>query len=220
MKLLTYSSDALAAKLTSDHGTGRAFAILFESGESDQLAASLSTELSKSQRALAIEVPRITPSNWRAISDEVQAIFGTKSIRQVSLVGLGSAGAIAQNIVLSTTRFVRTMVLVDATTRPHPSRMTQVIDRIERALPLGLPLRLKGTHFDSRSLLQRMRCPALIVTSSDASPHIKNEALVMCNAIPTAWSVELPKTPNLVQEVAQVIGDFQQVPARCPQRAQ
>ena len=70
-------------------------------------------------------------------------------------------------------------MLVDATTRPHPSTWTRLITRIESLLPIGLPLRSSDVVFNGKPFLQRIRCPVLVLSTAQATPYQMAEAKVL-----------------------------------------
>lgn len=200
-----------------ESGTGRAFILLYDGAPYDRFVSLVFEAISAVTRTLLVRSPRINTGNWNALSGELIELLEYKKIRQASFIGFGAAGSLVQNVALRQIRLVRTCALVDAATRAHPSKMTRLIDRVERALPLGLPLRSYSRDFDAKPFLQRIRCPVLIITSAHASAHERAEADVLVAALPVAWKVELPAA-NEVEELAKLVLAFQDVPARRPQK--
>jgi len=205
-------------QIRADEGTGRAFVLLFERGSAEGEARALLGALSPRHRVLLLEVPVLEPGSWRASAGEVLELLKGQGVRQVSFVAFGPAAAPVQYLCLTEPRFVRTMALVDAVTRPHASRLTRLVDRLESWLPLGLPLRLSGEGFDCRPFLQRIRCPVLIITTPAASEYVRGEGAVMADRLPTAWQVALA-AEGAAEELARLVATFTDVPAKCPQRS-
>jgi hypothetical protein len=203
-------------KLLSDAGKGRAVAVLFESGEYRGFAEHLFAALSNKTRTLLIETPVISAANWRGVSAALRARLEELRIRQFSPVAFGGSGAIAQAIAIDDLRIIRTMVLVDAATRPHPTRRDRTLDRLERFFPLGLPMRSRTPGFDGKPYLQRMRCPVLLVSSSRRTPFLESQAEIMAEGMPTSWLVKLGEGEQ-ADELARMVLEFQDVPAKCPQ---
>jgi hypothetical protein len=207
----------LKLKLVSDIGKGRAFLVVREENSYAEFAKKVSDELSRRTRVVVLESPIVRDTNWGELSGQLLAQLKELSIRQASFVGFGAACSLIQNVCLQDIKLVRTAVFVDAASRAHPSALARFIDRVERALPLGLPLRLKNQGFDAKPYLQRMRCPALVVTTETASPHIRNEAELLEAMLPTSWRLDI-STSDAVDKLAEQILNFQEVPARCPQK--
>lgn len=203
----------------SDAGAGRPFLVLVERGTSwGQLAAQLSSKLAGRARVLCVESELVRAQNWSALSDAILQLAQENSLRQFSVIALGAASVLAQNIMLLDLRTVRSAVLVNPTLRPHPTKFTRFVDRLERYLPLGLPLRSRGEAYDGKSLLQRMRCPVLLVSTAGASPFERGQTVIMAERMPTAWHVEILE-PDFTSALVNVVMDFQGTAARCPQRA-
>ena len=209
--------DLSKIKIVSDAGKGRTFVVLFERGNYDHLAQTLAESLAAKSRSLLLECAFVSDSNWQALTNELHQQLKNLNIRQCSLVGFGPASSIIQNLCLQDLRLVRTAVLVDASFRPHPTFISRVIDRIERALPLGLPLRQRLTGFDSKPYLQRIRCPVLVVSTAQSSELSRSQSQCLAQALPTSWRTELVAEVG-ADELCQQVLEFQEVPARCPQK--
>lgn len=203
--------------IVSDSGLGRAFVLLSEAGQHQEYASQIAAILSSDVRVVSIDVPQITDENWKEYSVSLLEMIRSLSIRQASFVGFGAACALVQNTYLREPKLVRTMVLVNCSCRPHPTFISRCIDKLEGILPLGLPLRSSTKGFDSRSHLQRIRCPGLVVTLPDAGEALKKEAHMINTGMPTSWYVDLPKLEER-EELARLIREFQEVPAKCPQK--
>lgn len=222
MNLHTESSEANPTLRTlCDSGRGRTVLLLVEQqGEHRKLVESIVSALAQRGRVVALEYSSIKGSQWRENCDHTIKRLGELSVRQFSIVGLGSAATIAQELALRQLRQVRTLVLVDATTRPHPSLSSRIIDRLERSLPLGLPLRRNSVEFDGRPLLHRLRCPALVISTTLASQLSRAQSAILLSGLPTAFSATIAATDfeQLSIQVAEAAEGFQETPAKCPQR--
>lgn len=204
-------------KTIADSGTGRSFCFLAESGKALNLAKKILESSDSENRKIIMELPPIKDNNWKEISAAIIAELGSLKIRQTSLVGISSAGAIAQNLVLNQPKLVRTLVLVDSASRAHPSKFSIFIDWLESHLPLGLPLRKRVLGFDSKPYLQRLRCPTLVATTAAADEHIRQESKNILNRAPSAWEANIPSA-SPEKELAELIKNLENVPAKCPQK--
>jgi pimeloyl-ACP methyl ester carboxylesterase len=209
----------LASSLTllTDSGSGRPCVVLHERGDTLRLATTLTETLSTKGRVLRIETPVVNDQNWEDLTTALLALLSERAVRHAAFISFGACGALVQALALRALRLVRTIVFVDASTRAHPSRMSRVVDQIEKWLPLGLPLRLAQSGFDAKPFLQRIRCPVLVVISPAASPYERSEATVLEAGLPTAWMATLG-TANTSEELAALVLEFQEVPAKCPQK--
>ena len=200
-----------------DKGTGRAFCLLVDNTKDLDLAKKLGDQLEVKSRLLIYSLEEVSQYNWQDLTTTILDKFKEKKVRQVSMIGIKAAGAIAQNIALTDRKLCRSLILIDTTTRPHPTSFSQFIDRVESILPLGLPLRQNSLNFDSKPFLQRMRCPALIITTQAASDHERSEAAILTKRIPTAWHYE-SNNSNSAEDIAKLVSQFEAVPAKCPQK--
>ena len=200
----------------SELGQGRAFILLREKG-SYPLADALLAPLAERARVLLLECEAVSAAGWKSLGESLLRTLQERGIRQASFVGFGAGSALVQDLALRELKLVRTLVLVDAETRPHATRLDRVIDRLEQFFPLGLPLRARGRWFDVRPFLHRLRCPTLVVTTPQATAHSRAEAVVFAKQLPTGWSVELSAGEEAAQLCAHLLR-FQDVSAKCPQR--
>lgn len=208
----------LAIEVQHDGGKGRAFVLLYEGVPYQRFVSALVTPLEARARVVVLAVAEVTDATWEARVEALRATLLSLNIRQAQFVAFGGCGILVQELAFYDLRLVRTAVFVDATTRPRPTLSQRIVDSIERSLPLGLPLRLRGRGFDGRSFLQRIRCPALVVTTADASPFIRRQAMLLSSEMPTAWLAPPLSREHEVEELARMVADFQEVPARAPQR--
>jgi pimeloyl-ACP methyl ester carboxylesterase len=141
-------------------------------------------------------------------------------VRQASLIGMGAGATLAQNLALTEPKMVRSMAVVDAASRPHPSRWERFVDALEARLPFGLPLRLGSAGFNVRSYVHRFRCPLLIVCTRRAGTFIRAELKQLSVLAPTAWRVDLTDIPvdEEAASFAETILSFQETPVKCPQK--
>lgn len=221
--------------VTSDTGKGRVFVLLHEHAQYISYVRELVRVLENSARVVLLEVPVVDQQNWKALGAALVTTCEGRAIRQASFLGFGAAATIVQEVALNVLKLVRTLVLVDATTRAHPSWCQRFSDRVEEFLPLGLPLRLRGLGFDGKPYLHRLRCPALVVCSRAATIFERAQAELLADRLPTAWRIELGRSDlgpipkqqlagahNINEELqlAELVREFSETPARCPQRAQ
>lgn len=202
--------------LEKEQGKGRAFIVLYEENTYSDFASGLFGVLAQETRTLLVKSPVITNSNWAPLTISLQKLLLDNSIRQASFVCFSAASALVLNLCLLELKFIRTLVIVDACTRPHPTLLSRFIDKLENYLPLGLPLRSFSQAFDAKSFLQRVRCPVLVVTSSRAGAYLKFQAEAFHSQLPTGWVQNL-SSQNEVQELNQHVLEFQKIQAKCPQ---
>lgn len=200
-----------------DAGTGRPCIVLHEREDSHHLVPALAQTLAGKGRVLQIQTPLVTDTNWEQLTTALMDLLAGASIRHASFISFGACGALVQSLALRALRMVRTIVFVDASTRAHASGPSRFVDRVERWLPLGLPLRLTQSGFDAKPFLQRIRCPVLVVSSPRANAYQLSEASVLEAGLPTAWSATLT-SGDPAQELAALVLEFQEVPAKCPQK--
>lgn len=208
-------------KIVLDSGKGRAFIITFEGDGYIELAEKLAKLLTIETRVVLVKIPKVTDYNWGTISESLRSVVSNCGVRQASFVAFAGAASVVMNLALLEIKLVRTLVLIDASTRPHPRFIDRIIDRIEQVLPLGLPLRSSGKGFDAKSFLQRLRCPVLVVISRLADHFIIREAEVFRKSLPSGWVVKLNcdnKSSCESDDLGRLVVDFQQIPAKCPQK--
>jgi hypothetical protein len=203
--------------LVSEGGVGRPFVLLVEAESWSEYARHVYEHLAPKTRVLLVRTPAINDDSWREVSAALPSFLKERGVRQASFVAFGAACAVLQNVCLAEPRFVRAVVFFHGAARAHPSRASRFVDRLESALPLGLPLRLAERGFDGRAFLQRIRCPALVVTPPSATPTEQREAAEMAARMPTAWLIELSATDG-PSDVGRLVLEFRDVPAKCPQR--
>lgn len=207
--------------LRSDRGTGRAFVALVDDPEYLPMVEAIAGYIEASARSVVLESSAVTGTSWRFLSEQVQTQLVQLGVRQASLIGIGACATLAQSIALREPKSVRSMVVVDAATRPHPSRWERFVDAIERRLPFGLPLRLGAEGFNVRSYSHRFRCPLLLITTRRAGNFVREELRAFATLAPTAWRVDLSGVAgeDEARRVAETLEAFQSTPAKCPQRA-
>jgi hypothetical protein len=204
-------------QLVSCEGQGRSFVLVFDEPAYEHIVVSLADVLKQKSKVLVYRSQSVDGSNWNNLSQALRASLAEQSVRQASLVAMGSASALIQNIGLEDVKLVRSLVIIDGTCRPHPNWKDRLIDRIESSLPLGLPFRGSTEGFDSKPYLQRLRCPILLVLTSLATEFVRDQAVGMAGRLPTSWLVDLAANsePN---KLGELVENFQDVPVKCPQK--
>jgi pimeloyl-ACP methyl ester carboxylesterase len=155
---------------------------------------------------------------------ELSKLLVKHRIKRGTAFGIGTGASIAQALAITAPRMVRHIVLLDSTTRLEPSFVSRFIDSIEKCLPMGLPLRRISKAFDSRPMLHRINCPALVLYSTNATSYIRSQAQYIACKIPNAWLYGL-KTPHTTSEgkasdeLKSILNKFLQVPRKRPQKA-
>lgn len=200
----------------SIEGNGRSFVLVVEAGsEFEVRAEQLAKQLLDLGQICILKVYLL--DDWRKGVEELLEFFDSSGIRTASFIALGDASVLVQAICLKKVRLIRTLVFVDGATRAHASRFVKFIDRVEGYLPLGLPFRSDFPGFDGKPFLQRIRCPVLIVLSPLASEYRKEQAKLLVEGMPTSFLVDF-NNDNFDQGLISAIKDFQEVPAKSPQK--
>src|SRR5215210_2089205 len=125
------NTSAREMTVVSDQGSGRPFVVVFDEPAYTQLAAGIGRELATLNRAIVLESVRVSADNWSTLSEVLVSIVRNLGVRQASFVCFASAATLVQNAALEEPKLVRSLVMVDATSRPHPSRWERMVDRIE-----------------------------------------------------------------------------------------
>ncbi|MCB0333124.1 MAG: hypothetical protein KDD55_06465 [Bdellovibrionales bacterium] len=199
-----------------EQGKGRTFVVCVE-GDTTVLLP-LCQHLAQTARCLLLRVQGVRSNEELEI--RIHSIFDAlaeRNVRQFSCIGFQDACVAVQRLALQEPKRIRTLILIDAVTRPHPTALERVFDWMESHLPLGLPFRVrsKGAHF--KPFLQRLRCPVLVVRTNQESPYRESESRVLLEALPTSWAIRWSSYPD-PQGILQEIEDFQDVPVKCPQK--
>jgi pimeloyl-ACP methyl ester carboxylesterase len=204
----------------SDQGSGRSFVVVFDDHRYLELARAVAGVIADRARTIVIESAPVTGESWRSLAAEFEAALAAAKVRQASFVGIGAGATLVQNLALDTPKIVRTLVIVDASLRAHPSRWERIVDAVEAKLPFGLPLRLGSKSFNVRAFAHRLRCPMLLVSSQQASRFISNELRDLGKVAPTAWYVQLHATSreDEAAELGDLVLQFHDTPAKCPQK--
>lgn len=199
-------------------GKGRSIVLLVEQGSRFcETAKNVGVLLAQTHSVLVIEVPSFDEHNWDARAEELLVFLSAERVRFACYLGFGSAATLLQYLFLADAKKVRSLILIDATTRPHPSIWTRFLSRVEATLPIGLPLRSSDTVFNGKPFLQRIRCPALVLTSKSASAHELSEASALVETLPTAWHDSISEDEN-EEVIATIVKNFQDIAAKCPQK--
>jgi hypothetical protein len=215
---VVYSSTAQQVRVLLDVGEGRPLIILYDESRYSHLVESTAQSISAKTRVLVLSCEAITAKNWKVIADQFCSTIKEKKVRQASYVCFGSTANIVEDQLLTEPKSVRTLVIVDSPSRPHPTSWDRLVDRMEQMLPLGLPLRLGSSGFNVRAFLHRIRCPLLVVTTPFAGTFLHGDAAVVAKSAPTAWRISLTEQELQQGSLSETILKFQDTPAKCPQK--
>lgn len=205
-------------QILKDQGKGRAFCFIQEEKVTNNFSLEeLENSFISNSRILVIQTHIISDENWLSISEEILKKLEELNIRQASFVGFGATTSICQHIALVNNKLTRSLVLINPMTRPNPTGLQKIIDRLENFLPLGLPLRQKTKNFDSKPFLQRLRSPLLILTTDDVDHYTERESQIMLKRVPTSWHFKLKKDAA-EKQASELINEFENVPVKCPQK--
>jgi hypothetical protein len=206
-------------KVLSDQGSGRTFITIVDDESYLPFATAVVEKLSSKARSVLLMSSAVTASTWQSLSEAFSEKLGELNVRQASIVGMGAGATLAQNVALHQPKIVRTLTIVDSSSRPHPTRWERMVDWIEEHLPFGLPLRLGSTGFNVKAYLHRLRCPVLVIATGKANSFIREEIKSLALRAPTAWRVMLSgPIERQIVELSETLLNFQDTPAKCPQK--
>lgn len=208
-------------RVLSDAGTGRTFITILDEQSYLPFATAVAEKLSARARSILLMSSAVNVSSWEGLSETFSRKISELGIRQASLVGLGAGATLVQNVALDQPKLVRSLAIVDSSSRPHPTQWDRFIDWLEEHLPFGLPLRLGTKGFNVKAYLHRLRCPVLVIATSKASTFIQEEVRSVALRAPTAWRVFLRGTEEQqIADLSDTLLSFQDTPAKCPQKNQ
>lgn len=205
-------------QIVSDTGEGRPLVFISDEESYAQMANSTAAAIAGRCRVIVLRSPPISDRDWNARCLGFTSSLRGLKIRQASFVCFGATANLVESQLLREPKSIRTLVIVDGPSRPHPTSWDRLIDRIESLLPLGLPLRLGASGFNVRAYLHRIRCPLLVVTTPLAGSFLSGDATVVAKSAPTAWSVALSEKEINEGLLSETILKFQDTPAKCPQK--
>jgi len=208
-------------EVLSDTGAGRTFITILDEQTYLPFATAVAAKLSLRARSILLMSPEVNVSSWEGLSHIFSEKLAELGIRQASLVGMGAGATLVQNVALNQPKLVRSLAIVDSSSRPHPTRWDRCIDWLEEHLPFGLPLRLGTKGFNVKAYLHRLRCPVLVIATGKASSFIQEEVRGMNLRAPTAWRVFVGGTDEeQIAQLSDTLLSFQDTPAKCPQKNQ
>jgi pimeloyl-ACP methyl ester carboxylesterase len=145
-------------------------------------------------------------------------------VKRATFLGIAAGGAVVQAMSNVYPKTVRRVILLDSSARVAPGFWQKVSDYLEEFFPLGLPLRSLSAEFDSRPMLHRIHCPALVLVSASAGVWLEDQAKMIARRIPNAWFAKLKGSSLnhegvLSEELRSKVKEFLQVPAKRPQKA-
>jgi pimeloyl-ACP methyl ester carboxylesterase len=206
-------------KVLSDQGSGRTFITIVDDEAYLPFATAVVEKLASKARSVLLMSSAVTATTWQPLSEAFSGKLTELNVRQASIVGMGAGATLAQNVALNQPKIVRTLAIVDSSSRPHPTRWERIVDWIEEHLPFGLPLRLGSTGFNVKAYLHRVRCPVLVIATGRASSFIREEIKSLALRAPTAWRVMLSgPVERQIAELSEALINFQDTPAKCPQK--
>lgn len=214
---MQHSSNGI--EILSDKGSGRTFITIVDDEAYLPFAKAVVDTLSAKARSVLLMSSSVTASSWEGLSESLSSVLTNLNVRQASVVGMGAGAALAQNLALSQPKTVRSLAIVDSSSRPHPTRWERLVDWVEEHLPFGLPLRLGSTGFNVKAYVHRLRCPLLVIATSRASAFIREELQSLASRAPTAWKISLAGSlDSQIADLSDALLSFQDTPAKCPQK--
>ncbi|MCB0325369.1 MAG: hypothetical protein KDD69_17420 [Bdellovibrionales bacterium] len=186
--------------------------------QAQQLLADFQTDF----RSFVVAGDPPSGESVEAYARELEQCLVSEGVKWVTAFGIGSGASAAQALTIQSARMVRRVVLLDATTRFEPGLVQRAIDRLERFFPLGLPLRRLTKQYDSRPMLHRIHCPALVLLSPTQGGFIEEQGRNIAQRIPNAWFRRLREPAirggKLGAELHELLSEFLEVPVKRPQK--
>ena len=204
-------------KIMSDSGRGRTWLAIFSEDYWSSICQETLRQLSEKLRKIELKSIKPDSGNWKDLSEDFQNKLAELKVRQSSLICFGACSCLGLNQALINKKSVRSLVLVDAISRPSPTKKERIISTLEEKLPLGLPFKSGIKDFDAKPYLQRIRVPSLIVVGPKADTYTKSEADIFLERMPTAVKHEC--LDNEYSDLGNQIERFLEVPVKCPQKA-
>lgn len=220
------NQDSLLSLACCNEDDGQHRAVLIVIGNAHDNASStcsLLGQLNKDFRTFLLESPLPPVDKVTEYSETLRRTLIKQHIKRATIFGIGSGATVAQSLAVSAPKIVRRLVLLDAAPRLAPGFLCRTVDRIERFLPLGLPLRRLRAHYDSRPTLHRIHCPTLLMLSDAAGAYETEQADFIRSRIPNCWfenlhSVYDEKRFEFSSELQEILTKFLQVPVKRPQK--
>lgn len=205
-----------------DVGTGRSIVIIdcpaANPNKLNNRANTLSEALSGSLRVVELEVqPPASGAEWRLIAREIEEQLSRLGIRLCTVVGVGEGTVIAQHLAISHPKLCQSLVLVNPVFQLSETLLSRLAAWVESALPLGLPLRIGSDQFVSAPFLHRLRCPTLVLVSTEISAAAARVMVSMARRIPNAW-YQMLTAEKTDEQLIHLVQTFLPVRNRHPMR--
>lgn len=200
-----------SVKQIEESGAGQPVLLLVEEGASSEYASHLCRTPPDGCRVILLS---LTETDSNQLAEEVIRFMDTAAIKQATLIGFANAGAVAQHVTIAYQKRIRRLIIVDSPTRAQMTTWEKCLSWLEHILPLGLPFRSVSQGFDGRSFLQRVRCPALVLFTPEASSFIKSQAQLERDLLATAWLSVIKS----LEEFSVLLLEFLEIPAKRPQK--
>ena len=159
------SAEINQMRVILDQGSGRSFVVVFDDPNYSELAQAVAAAIAGRARTVVIQSDPITGDSWSNLADTLAALLVDLKIKQGSFVGLAAGATLVQNLALNSPKLVRTLVVIDASLRAHPTRFERTLDALESRLPFGLPLLLGSNSFNITAFAHRLRWLILLVST-------------------------------------------------------
>lgn len=216
-------------RVQTDRGAGRAVVILrCGSRDSDDSAGRAgwgalfvhdATNGSGAAHGRVIELlvaPPASGSEWEATSEEVERCLESLGVRHCPIVGVGGGSVVVEHLAVTRPKLCQVVVLVDPTVELGSSWCERMVARLERWLPLGLPLRIGTDHFSPAPFLHRIRSPVLVLATPRSSEAEARQMAILAQRIPNGWFQKL--SSEEADSEAELVRSFLLVKHRHPMR--
>ncbi len=160
--------------------------------------------------------PPTSGSEWEATSAEVETCLESLGVRHCPMIGVGRGSVLVELLAVTRPKLCQVIILADPTVELGASWSERVVARLERWLPLGLPLRMGSDHFFPEPFLHRIRCPVLVVASATSSEAEARHMAILAQRIPNGWFQRLSFEEG--EAAAAVLKSFLLVKHRHPMR--
>ena len=179
--------------LEQENGAGKSLVLLHDASEACiDLMRSVSESLSSTFRVLIFECHDISAQGLPELVNELEACFHEAGLKGFTLAGTRLSSILVQCYALSHAERLRSLLLLD-------------------------PVTSIAGGFDSRSFLQQICRPVLVVSTQAADRDSSVACLLMSERIPACWVYQASHNQSDI-ELACIIRKFIEVPSHVPQR--
>jgi hypothetical protein len=132
-------------------------------------------------------VPPESGLEWEQTSSQLESALAERGLRHCPIIGIGESALIVHHFAVFRPKICQSIILIDPVFHLAVTRLTRLVNWLERILPLGLPLRVGTDSFISAPFLHRIRCPTLVINSGEEGIEQEEAISSMTRRIPNGW---------------------------------